>query len=153
MELIFIPLLGIGILLAVLVRGQRKQMRDDRIRRGEERERNKFTRLQISQCPRCAEDIKIEAKVCKHCGNDVELHNQSQKKENTRLQEEFDQKQDKAKVGRLKVQVIFLVVVGFSFLLLGILGDFYWPFILFGLGIVGVSLFAYWWDKTRSKAK
>lgn len=149
MELIFIPLLGIGILLALLVRGQRKQMRAERIRRGEERERTKFTRLHISQCPSCAEDIKIEAKICKHCGNDVELHNLSQKEENARLQDEFDQQQERTKVGRLRVQVTFLVVLGISFLLLGVLG-FFWPFILFGIGIIGVSLFAYWWDRTRS---
>lgn len=152
MELIFIPLFGIGILLALLVRGQRKQMRGERVRQGEESERNEFIRLRLSQCPSCAEDIKIEAKVCKHCGNDVELHNLAQKKENAKLQEEFDQRQKRSKVEQLRVQVIFIVIVGISFLLLGIFTSF-WPFILLGIGIIGIAFLAYWWDKTRPETR
>lgn len=27
----------------------------------------------VAQCPRCAEDIKKKAKICKHCGSEVEV--------------------------------------------------------------------------------
>jgi hypothetical protein len=76
MELLFFPLFGIAIGIAILVGYQRKQNAAERARQKQEKLKNQVAALTTTCCPQCAEDIKIEAKVCRHCGADVVEHNQ-----------------------------------------------------------------------------
>lgn len=60
-------MLGISILLSLLLIGQRRQNRIS-----EEINAKRVRReLNSMPCPRCAEDVLLEAKVCRHCGEDV----------------------------------------------------------------------------------
>jgi ribosomal protein L32 len=78
MELLFFPLFGIAIGIAILVGYQRKQNEAERARQKQEKLKNQVAALTTTRCPQCAEDIKIEAKVCRYCGTDVSQHNQKE---------------------------------------------------------------------------
>jgi hypothetical protein len=150
MELFFLPLLGIGILLALLVRGQRRQLRDDRVRRGEEQVQGEFTRLTTFQCPQCAEDIKIEAKICKHCGHDVSVLGKEIAAERAAKSAEHRSSLERDKQAAIRSVAITFTIVGAIFLAVGIASEA-WPLIVLGVTLLSLGLFAFLGAQTAAK--
>lgn len=76
MELLLLPLIGISIGIAILIGFQKRQATTQRSRDTQQAYESQLSLLTTTQCPQCAEDIKVQAKICRHCGTDVTEHNQ-----------------------------------------------------------------------------
>lgn len=143
MELTFLPLFGIAVGIAVLISNQRKQRKLDAEDRRKQSLSNQYSRLTSTACPQCAEDIKLEAKVCRHCGFDVEEHNASERGRKASDLKEFEIQQAKQKYRRTKGNLFVFLVLGLLFFAVGVLASF-WVFILLGVVVTGLYGFAIW---------
>jgi hypothetical protein len=148
MELILFPLFGISIGIAILISYQRKQREEEVARQKEEKLGLQFASLVTSKCPQCAEEIKIEAKVCRHCGIDVTEHNRREDSTKAPLRMEFQQTQWKKEFRREKGQFRIFPILSFLFVAAGVLASL-WVLVLVGLVLMGLYGFAVWGVKKK----
>jgi hypothetical protein len=148
MELIFFPLFGIAIGIAILIGYQRKQREAEQARVKHEGLQSQHQQLKTTQCPQCAEDIKIEAKVCRHCGMDVVDHNRREEASKGPLLKEFEQNQAKIRYRRARGRLSFFPLLAILFIVVGFITSF-WVFVVLGFVLLGLYAFAVWGEKKK----
>lgn len=150
MELIFLPLFGIAVGIAILIGNQRKQRKLDAEDRRKQSLSNEYSRLTSTACPQCAEDIKLEAKVCRHCGFDVEEHNAAERERKASEVKDFEDQQAKRRYRQTRGNLSVFLLLGILFFAVGLLASF-WIFVVIGLLVVGLYGFAMWGANKRFK--
>lgn len=150
MELIFLPLFGIAVGIAILIGNQRKQRKLDAEDRRKQSLTNEYSRLTSTACPQCAEDIKLEAKVCRHCGFDVEEHNADERGRKESEIKNFEDQQAKRKYRQTRGNLSVFLILGILFFAVGLLATF-WIFVVIGVLVIGLYGFAMWGASKRFK--
>ncbi len=150
MELIFLPLFGIAVGIAILIGNQRKQRKLDAEDRRRQSLSSEYSRLTSTACPQCAEDIKLEAKVCRHCGFDVEEHNAAERVRKASEVQDFEYQQAKRRYRQNRGNLSVLLFLGVLFLAVGLLATF-WIFVVIGALVIGLYGFAMWGASKRFK--
>lgn len=150
MDLIFLPLFGIAVGVAILIGNQRKQRKLDAEDRRKQSLSNEYSRLISTACPQCAEDIKLEAKVCRHCGVDVEKHNAEERSRKASGIEQFELQQAKRRYRQTRGNLFVFLLLGVLFFAVGLLASF-WVFVAIGALIIGLYGFAVWGASKRFK--
>lgn len=74
--------LGLGVLAITLnQQKQTKLLKDQQARERREKKAQEATYDAVhTSCPKCAEDVKLEASVCRHCGADISESNLIEKR-------------------------------------------------------------------------
>lgn len=148
----FLVLGGLGTTIALIfimshLRRQRK--REDRLDR-EALLSKVETSLTTMPCPKCAEDIKIQAKVCRFCGHDVtDLAKKLAKERAAAIAEHRVVVEREKQAGNRKVGITFLIlgIIAFG---VGLLTGF-WLLTIVGVVFIPLALFALWGAQTATK--
>ena len=150
MELILLPLFGIAVGIAILIGNQRKQRKLDAEDRRKQALNNQYSQLTSTTCPQCAEDIKLEAKVCRHCGFDVEEHNAAERGRKASEIQDFEYQQAKRRYRQNRGNLSVFLLLGVLFFAVGLLATF-WIFVVIGVAVIGLYGFAVWGANKRFK--
>lgn len=72
-------LLPVALGLLAVTMNQEKQIKLSKVEQNRRRLEEKTYDEEHTRCPKCAEDVKLEAVVCRHCGTDVSGSNLAEK--------------------------------------------------------------------------
>lgn len=150
MELILLPLFGIAVGIAILIGNQRKQRKLDAVDRRKQALNNQYSQLTSTSCPQCAEDIKLEAKVCRHCGFDVAEHNAAERGRKSSDIKDFEFQQAKRRYRQTRGNLAVFLLLGILFFAVGLLASF-WIFVVIGVLVIGLYGFAVWGASKKFK--
>ena len=150
MELILLPLFGIAVGIAILIGNQRKQRKRDDEDRRKQALNNQYSQLTSTACPQCAEDIKLEAKVCRYCGFDVVEHNATERERKSSDITDFEFQQAKRRYRQSRGNLAVFLFLGILFIAVGFLAS-YWIFVAIGFLALGLYGFAVWGASKKFK--
>ena len=117
--LIVLGLMGISFGITIMISNQNKQRRLAEKDRQEQSKREQYSTLTTTKCPECAEEIKLEAKICRYCRADVSQNNATHLEAKTTEIEEFERKNfaeqlQKELAKKYAGRMIFATVLGWG---------------------------------------
>lgn len=125
--LLVLGLIGISFGITIMISNQNKQRRLAEQDRQEKSQREQYSTLTTTKCPQCAEDIKLEAKICRYCRADVSQNNAilldtKSKEINDFEKEQFQKLVQKEINTKHGYTFFFFVIVAVVGLVIGVLG-------------------------------
>ena len=123
--LIVLGLMGISLGITIMIFNQNKQRRLAEEDKQDKSQREQYSNLTTTKCPQCAEEIKLEAKICRYCRADVSqnnaIHLETKSKEINDFEREQFQKQVERELMKKHAYTFwYFAVIGILGLVLGL---------------------------------